>query len=165
MSDLKQTPGSFPPLGRIGILSDTHGLFRPELGAAFEDVDLIIHAGDVGKKEVLDALKRIAPVVAVRGNVDRGTWADELSKTEIVDADNALIYVIHDVNELDLDPRVGFKSVISGHSHRPKIVTREGVLYINPGSAGPKRFSLPVSAAHLLVRGTVLEATLIYLRD
>jgi uncharacterized protein len=133
-----------------GLISDTHGLLRPEATQALAGVDLIIHAGDIGTPEVLDALASLAPLHAVRGNNDRGAWARQIPETEALELGGASIYVLHDVNELDLDPAVaGFAAVVAGHSHRPAIELREGVLYINPGSAGPRRFSLPVTVGFL----------------
>lgn len=135
---------------RIGLISDTHGLLRPEALNALEGSDLILHAGDVGKPEVLDALRAVAPVVAIRGNVDSGPWASALPATEVIEAGTALIYILHDVNQLDLDPAAaGFGVVLSGHSHKPARSLRSGVLYVNPGSAGPKRFNLPTTIARL----------------
>jgi putative phosphoesterase len=135
---------------KIGLISDTHGLLRPEALDALQGSELILHAGDVGKPEILDALRAIAPLVAIRGNVDAGSWASALPATEVVETDRALIYMLHDVNALDLDPvAAGFQIVLSGHSHKPARGLRSGVLYINPGSAGPKRFSLPTSIAQL----------------
>ena len=135
---------------RIGLISDTHGLLRKEAVEALRGSELIIHAGDVGKPEILEALRTIAPVVAVRGNVDTAEWAKALSETAIVEAGQAMIYVLHDVKALDLDPAAsGFQVVVSGHSHQPEKKERRGVLYINPGSAGPRRFQLPVTVAHL----------------
>ncbi|MGA3177863.1 MAG: metallophosphoesterase family protein [Candidatus Acidiferrum sp.] len=133
---------------RLGIISDTHGLLRPEAARALSEVDLIVHAGDVGKPEVLTQLKTIAPVFAVRGNVDTEAWAAELPATAIVDADSASLYVLHNLRELDLWPdAAGFDAVISGHTHQAEQWEREGVLYLNPGSAGPRRFHLPVTLA------------------
>jgi hypothetical protein len=133
---------------RLGIISDTHGLLRPEAARALSGVDLIVHAGDVGKPEVLTQLKAIAPVFAVRGNVDTEAWAMELPATAIVDADSASLYVLHNLRELDLRPdAAGFDAVISGHTHQAEQWEREGVLYLNPGSAGPRRFNLPVTLA------------------
>lgn len=133
---------------RLGIISDTHGLLRPEAARALSGVDLIVHAGDVGKLEVLTQLKAIAPVFAVRGNVDTEAWAAELPATAIVDADSASLYVLHNLRELDLRPdAAGFDAVISGHTHQAEQWEREGVLYLNPGSAGPRRFHLPVTLA------------------
>ena len=134
----------------VGLISDTHGLLRPEALAALAGAELIVHAGDVGKPEILDALRAIAPVVAVRGNVDLGAWAKTLPKTAVAQAGDALVYVLHDLDELDLDPAAaGFAAVVSGHSHQPRSYRRAGVLYINPGSAGPRRFRLPVTVARL----------------
>ncbi|MFZ5995204.1 MAG: metallophosphoesterase family protein [Thermodesulfobacteriota bacterium] len=149
----------------VGVISDTHGLLRSEVLKAFEGVDLIVHAGDIGPEEVLKALQGIAPVVAVRGNMDRFGWAEQLSKTEVVEVEDALLYVLHDVDELDLDPAAaGFSAVISGHSHRPWIEKQNGVLFLNPGSAGPCRSALPASVALLRVEGNILDAQLITLR-
>jgi hypothetical protein len=140
-------------------VSDTHGLLRPEAVRALRGVERIVHAGDVGSPSVLEELGAIAPVVAVRGNNDRGAWAAKLPATEVVELDGALLYVIHDVAELDLDPAAaGFHAVVSGHSHRPKIERRDGVLYLNPGSIGPRRFKLPVAFARLRVRGGEIDA-------
>jgi putative phosphoesterase len=137
----------------IGVISDTHGLLRPEAVAALQGSEVIIHAGDVGKPEILDQLRLIAPVVAVRGNIDTGAWASELPLTAVVEGRSARIYVLHDVHQLDLDPAAaGFQIVISGHSHQPDRSERSGVLYLNPGSAGPRRFRLPVTVARLRLR-------------
>lgn len=133
---------------RVGILSDTHGLLRPEAVQALKGVDWIVHAGDLGSAEVLEALRGIAPTVAVRGNIDRGEWAQGLPSTEILEVGPYALYVLHDLRELALDPAAaGFAAVISGHSHRPAIRQEKGVLYLNPGSVGPRRFDLPVSMA------------------
>jgi uncharacterized protein len=135
---------------RIGLISDTHGLLRKEALAALHGSELIIHAGDVGKPEILEALKKIAPVVAVRGNVDTEPWAQALPETAVAEAATGMIYILHDVNALDLDPAAsGFHIVVSGHSHKSGKTERDGVLYINPGSAGPRRFQLPVTLALL----------------
>jgi uncharacterized protein len=133
---------------RIGVISDTHGLLRPEAGQALQGVDLIVHAGDVGKAEILTQLKAIAPVFAVRGNVDTEEWALELPATALVEAGEANLYVLHNLRELDLSPK-GAKvdMVISGHTHQAEQWERDGVLYLNPGSAGPRRFQLPVTLA------------------
>lgn len=134
----------------VGLISDTHGLLRSEAAALLERSDLIIHAGDVGGEEILEALSRIAPLVAVRGNADRALWASALPDTAIAETASGLIYVLHDVNELDLNPAVaGFRAVVSGHSHKPGQQIHAGVLYVNPGSAGPRRFHLPVSVARI----------------
>lgn len=133
---------------RIGVISDTHGLLRPEAEQALQGVDLIVHAGDVGKAEILTRLKTIAPVFAVRGNVDTEKWAQELPETAMVEAGEASLYVIHNLRQLDLSMKgAGIDLVISGHTHQAVQWEREGVLYLNPGSAGPRRFELPVTLA------------------
>jgi uncharacterized protein len=135
---------------RIGLISDTHGLLREEAVRALCGSDLIIHAGDVGGPGILEELGRIAPVVGVRGNVDTGTWASGLPETAVVEAGPVSLYVLHDLNALDLDAgTAGFQAVVSGHSHKGARVERDGVCYINPGSAGPRRFHLPVTVARL----------------
>ena len=145
----------------IGLISDTHGLVRPEALLALRGSDLIIHAGDVGGPEVLEALRSVAPLIAVRGNNDTEPWADRLKGTETVEVGDVLIHVLHDVRALALDPsKAGFRAVISGHSHRPSLEERRGVLYLNPGSAGPRRFSLPIAVARLRVRDGALAATI-----
>src|SRR3979411_1062016 len=143
---------------RIGLISDTHGLLRKEAVEALRGSELIIHAGDVGKPEILEELRKIAPVVAVRGNVDTEPWAQALPETTVAEAGAAMIYVLHDVKALDLNPAAaGFHIVVSGHSHKPGTVERDGVLYVNPGSAGPRRFQLPVMVAHLNLERTPYE--------
>jgi putative phosphoesterase len=141
----------------VGVISDTHGLLRPEAVAALTGVERIIHAGDIGERAVLDALGRLAPVSAVRGNNDRGGWTRHIPETEVVEVGGVALYVLHDLHELDLDPRAaGFAAVIAGHSHQPRQEERDGVLYFNPGSAGPRRFRLPVSLGRLTIeRGRV----------
>ena len=137
----------------VGLISDTHGLLRPEALRALEGSDLIIHAGDVGKPEILDTLRLLAPVVAVRGNVDLDEWACALPLAASAEAAPAAIYVLHDIQKLGLDPAAaGFQVVVSGHSHQPSRTERNGVLYLNPGSAGPRRFHLPVTVARLDLR-------------
>jgi putative phosphoesterase len=149
-------------MSRVGVISDTHGLLRPEALRALAGADLILHAGDVGSPEVLAGLRALAPVVAVRGNNDRGPWAEALSETEVVTAGGRSLYVLHDLGTLDLDPRAaGFDAVIVGHSHQPRIERRDGVLYLNPGSAGPRRFRLPIALAWLDVAR--LEAEIVRL--
>lgn len=139
----------------IGIISDTHGLLREEALLALKGSDLIIHAGDVGNPEIIQALKSLAPVFAVRGNVDTQPWARALPETEVIEAGSATIYVLHDAHALDLDPAAaGFHIVVSGHSHKPARTEHGGVLYINPGSAGPRRFDLPVTIARLYLGRT-----------
>jgi uncharacterized protein len=142
----------------IGVISDTHGLLRPEAIEALRRSERIIHAGDVGDPEILERLSTIAPVSAVRGNIDKGTWARKLQETEVVEIVGVSIYVLHNLDELDLKPEAaGFSALIYGHSHVPKQEMRNGVLYFNPGSAGPRRFKLPVSVGRLRVQqGKVL---------
>ena len=150
---------------RIGLISDTHGLLRPEALEALRGSELIVHAGDVGKPEILTALRTLALVIAVRGNVDKGDWAKALPETAVVQAGEAMLYVLHDVHALDLDPQAaGFHVVVSGHSHRPGSFERNGVLYINPGSAGPRRFDLPVSVARLNLECTPWEVEFVKLQ-
>lgn len=134
---------------RIGIISDTHGLLRPEAERGLTGVDHIIHAGDIGRPEIVDALRRIAPVTAIRGNVDCGGWARDYPDTILVRLAGKSIYVLHDLNSLQADPGGGIDVIVSGHSHVPKIDRVGGVLYLNPGSAGPRRFKLPITLATL----------------
>lgn len=134
----------------IGLISDTHGLLRPEAVHALRGSSLIVHAGDVGDPKILDTLRELAPVVAVRGNVDTAVWARQLPETAVAELGEVRLYVLHDAHALDLDPAAaGFGAVISGHSHKFGKSERRGVLYINPGSAGPRRFTLPVTVAWL----------------
>lgn len=140
---------------RIGVISDTHGLLRPEALESLQGSDFIIHAGDICDATVLEQLSALAPVTAVRGNNDRGAWAGAIPETNVLEAGSALLYVIHNIDELDVDPAAaGFHAVVYGHSHKPLIEEKHGVLFINPGSAGPRRFRLPVSTAQLLISGT-----------
>jgi uncharacterized protein len=149
---------------QIGVISDTHGLMRPEALAALAGSELIIHAGDIGKPEILEELGRIAPVVAVRGNNDRAAWAFELPEKRIVTIGDVKIYLLHILPELDLNPaEQAIQAVISGHSHKPLIFYKAGVLYLNPGSAGPRRFKLPISLALLFLHDNELEPWLIEL--
>jgi putative phosphoesterase len=137
----------------VGLISDTHGLLRPEALRALDGSDLIIHAGDVGKPEILDALRALASVIAVRGNIDQGEWASSLPLTASAATGSAAIYILHDIQQLDLDPAAsGFQVVVSGHSHKPSRTEKNGVLYLNPGSAGPRRFKLPVTVARMDLR-------------
>jgi uncharacterized protein len=148
----------------IGVISDTHGLVRPEVNKAFTGVDLILHGGDIGSAEVIDALRALAPVVAVRGNNDNGQWADAIPETEVVHVDEATIFMLHDLKEVDL--RSGFPNfhaVVSGHSHKPSVERREGVLFVNPGSAGPRRFKLPVTVARLTIHGSSVNGEILEL--
>jgi putative phosphoesterase len=136
----------------IGVISDTHGLLRPEALEALRGSQHIIHAGDVGSPEILEELSAIAPLTVVRGNIDNGAWALKLPETDVLEVGGASIYVLHDMAQLDLKPKAaGFAAVVSGHTHVPKQETRDGVLYFNPGSAGPRRFKLPVSLGRLIV--------------
>jgi len=139
----------------VGLISDTHGLLRDSALRALAGSELIIHAGDVGKPEIMDALKELAPVVFVRGNVDTQLWASGWPETAVAEAGPVMIYVLHDLHALDLDPAAaGFQVVVSGHSHKPVRMERNGVLYINPGSAGPRRFQLPITVARLDLEAT-----------
>lgn len=148
----------------VGVISDTHGLLRPEAVAELKSSELIVHAGDIGTPEVLDELGKIAPVIAVRGNSDKGAWAATLPDTEVVQVGEFSFYVLHDVNELDLDPTAAeFTAVITGHSHRPGVEERNGVLFLNPGSAGPRRFKLPVTLARLHIRDGTLNVEVVEL--
>ena len=147
----------------IGIISDTHGLVRPEAVVALQGVDLILHAGDIGNQDVLETLGQIAPVIAVRGNNDKGEWAKDLPDWEVSEVGPVSIYMLHDLKEMDVRPDGLFQVVVSGHSHNPSVEERKGVLYVNPGSAGPKRFSLQVTLAHLKVEGETVAAHLIEL--
>ena len=148
----------------VGIISDTHGLLRPQALEALRGSDLIIHAGDVGSADILQPLHALAPTVVVRGNVDQAAWATALPITETVDVAGSRFYVLHDIADLDRDLRAdGFAAVIYGHSHRPSIETRDGVLYLNPGSAGPRRFSLPVTVARVRVAGRDMQPELVTL--
>ena len=148
----------------IGVISDTHGLLRPEAIAALRGSDHIIHAGDVGDPEILDALKRLAPLTAIRGNIDKSSWARRIPESEVVELAGMPIYVLHDLAQLDLKPEAaGLKVVVYGHSHVPKQETRNGVLYFNPGSAGPRRFKLPISVGRLTVEEGNIRAEIITL--
>jgi uncharacterized protein len=146
---------------RVGIISDTHGLLRPEAAAFLRGSDFLLHAGDIGGAEILKSLAAIAPITAVRGNNDRGPWAASIRETEVLAVEEVSIYVIHDLAQLDLDPAAaGFRVVVSGHSHRPVVEEKAGVLYLNPGSAGPRRFKLPIAAAEIVVHGSSVRATI-----
>ena len=155
-----------PPSRRfLGIIADTHGLMRPEAVAALAGAERIIHAGDIGRPEVLQALEAVAPVIAVRGNNDQDPWAAAIPDTAVVDVDDLRVYILHDVKALDFDPATaGFSAVICGHSHQPRLGQRAGVWFINPGSAGPRRFKLPVAVARLYVREGTLTAELVALQ-
>ena len=150
----------------IGVISDTHGLLRPEAFKALRGSQHILHAGDVGAPEILEQLAAIAPVTAVRGNIDKEVWARKLPQTEVIELGGVSIYVLHDLAQLDLKPEAaGFDVVISGHSHVPKQETRHGVLYFNPGSAGPRRFKLPISVGRLIVERGKVRGELVTISD
>lgn len=150
----------------IGVISDTHGLLRPEAVEALRGSERIIHAGDVGDPEILDQLAEIAPVTAVRGNIDNGAWARKLPQTDVVDFDGVSIYVLHNLEGLDLKPEAaGFAAVIYGHSHIPRQEMRNGVLYFNPGSAGPRRFKLPISVGTLSVQRGKLAGRIVLIQE
>ncbi len=149
----------------VGIISDTHGLLRDEAIEALRGADHILHAGDIGDPEILDELRRLAPVTAVRGNVDTEKWARKLPLTEVVEIAGVSIYMLHDLDALDLKPEsAGFRAVVCGHSHHPKMEERNGVLYFNPGSAGPRRFKLPVSVGKLFIESGNVCGELITLK-
>jgi hypothetical protein len=146
---------------RIGLISDTHDLLRQEAKRALHGVEHILHAGDICGDDVLAELAKIAPVTAVRGNNDRGAWASSLRETELVEIGGVAIYIVHDLNDLDIDPQAaGVGAVISGHSHKPLIEERDGVLFVNPGSAGPRRFSLPISLGFIEIAAGKVSASL-----
>jgi putative phosphoesterase len=148
----------------IGVISDTHGLLRPEAIDALRGSQHIIHAGDVGAPQILQDLSEIAPVTAVRGNIDKGAWSRRLPETELLEFCGVSIYVLHDLEQLDLKPKAeGFSAVVTGHSHVPKQETRDGVLYFNPGSAGPRRFKLPVSVGKLILEDGIVRGEFIQL--
>lgn len=148
----------------IGVISDTHGLLREQALEALRGSDHIIHAGDIGAPEILKRLAEIAPVTAVRGNVDRGAWAKKIPETELLEVAGVSIYVLHKLQDLDLKPAAaGFRVVISGHTHVPKQETRNSVLYFNPGSAGPRRFRLPVTIGRILLHDGAVKAEIISL--
>jgi uncharacterized protein len=149
----------------VGVISDTHGLLRAEAVASLRGSDRIVHAGDVGALEILDELAKIAPVTAVRGNVDRADWGRGLPKSELIEVDGVSIYVVHIREELDLNPQAaGIGAVVYGHSHRPAQEVKRGVLYFNPGSAGPRRFKLPVTVGRLIIEGGAVRGEIVDLK-
>ena len=151
---------------KIGVISDTHGLLREQVVTALQDVDTIIHAGDIGSLEILEALRQLAPVVAVRGNMDGYGWAQDLPETEMVALGQVYIYVLHDLFKLDIDPHAsGVQAVISGHTHMPAAKTKDGVLFLNPGSAGYRRHNRPTTIAHLQINGKSVQSEFIHLQD
>jgi len=150
---------------RVGLISDTHGLLRPQAVDFLHGSDLIVHGGDICDAAILTALAAIAPVIAVRGNNDRGEWAERLRESELFRIGDAFIYAIHDVAAIDIEPRAaGVQVVVSGHSHRPSIRNDDGILYINPGSAGPRRFKLPISVGELTIDGASVAARTVELK-
>ena len=149
---------------RVGLISDTHNLLRPDAAEFLRGSDYIIHAGDVCDSSIVEELAALAPVTVVRGNNDRGAWATRLSETELVQVGDIFVYVIHDLAQLDLDPKAaGVRAIVSGHSHKPYVEERGGVLYVNPGSAGPRRFKLPIAVGELIVRGDAVSARIVEL--
>jgi putative phosphoesterase len=151
---MKANPGL-----RVGLVSDTHGLLRPEARAFLVGCDYIVHGGDVGDPKILDDLAAMAPLIAVRGNNDAAPWAKRLRHTELIRVGNVFVYVIHNLAELDIDPRAaGVRVVVSGHSHKPSVQERDGIMYVNPGSCGPRRFKLPISAGEIVVSGSAVQA-------
>jgi len=149
---------------RIGLISDTHGLLRPEAVAFLKGSDFIVHGGDIGSAGILEALAAIAPLTAVRGNNDREPWAETIAETELLEFGDVRLHAIHDLAQLGIDPSAaGVRVVVSGHSHQPKIAERGGVLYVNPGSAGPRRFKLPIAVAELLIDGDAVTARVVEL--
>ena len=149
----------------VGVISDTHGLLRDEAVEALREADHILHAGDVGDPKILDELRRLAPVTAIRGNIDTQKWARKLPASEVVELAGVSIYMLHNLDELDLKPEAaGFKVVVYGHSHRPKMEEKNGVLYFNPGSAGPRRFKLPVCVGRLVIQDGQARGELVELK-
>ena len=149
---------------RVGLISDTHGLLRPEASAFLRGCNRIIHAGDIGAHNVLRELSAIAPITAVRGNNDRGSWAEVLPQTQLIRFGEVVVYVVHDLARLDVEPQAaGVSVVVSGHSHQPLVQERNGVLYVNPGSAGPRRFKLPIAVGELNIVGTSVTSRIVEL--
>jgi putative phosphoesterase len=147
---------------RVGLVSDTHGLLRPEARAFLIGCDYIVHGGDVGDPKILEELAAMAPLIAVRGNNDAAPWAARLRQTELIRVGNIFVYVIHDLGQLDIDPRAaGVRVVVSGHSHKPSVEEHGGILYVNPGSCGPRRFKLPISVGEIVVSGSAVNARLV----
>jgi uncharacterized protein len=151
---------------RVGLISDTHGLLRPQAADLLQGSNHIIHAGDVGNKNILRQLAALASVTVVRGNIDTGNWANDLLESALVQIGSVLVYVLHDLSLLDFDPKAtGVHVVVSGHSHKPGIEVRHGVLYVNPGSAGPRRFKLPIAVAQLVIDGEAIPPCIVELRS
>ena len=149
--------------GNIGLIADTHGLVRPEALTALQGVELIVHAGDIGKLAVLEALRDIAPVAAIRGNNDREQWAKELPDVLKLQIGSVVLHVIHDVNDMKAEVDQSINAVVSGHSHKPSLIERDGTLFINPGSAGPRRFKLPVAVGKLRIIHGKIQAQIVEL--
>jgi putative phosphoesterase len=150
---------------RVGLISDTHGLLRPEAAACLQGCHHIVHGGDIGHQRVLQELSALAPVSAVRGNNDKGTWAEALPEVEFLKFAQVFVYVLHDLEQLSIDPQAaGVRIVVSGHSHKPLIAERAGVLYVNPGSAGPRRFRLPITIGELVIEGAEVTARIMELQ-
>jgi uncharacterized protein len=151
-------------MARLGIISDTHGLVRPEALAFLRGCERIVHGGDIGSAEVLAQLSAVAPITAVRGNNDKGAWAEAIPETELFEFNGTYVYAIHDLSQLDIEPSAaGVHVVVSGHSHKPAVQRRDGVLYVNPGSAGPRRFRLPIAVAEVVVIGDQVSARVVEL--
>jgi len=148
----------------VGAISDTHGLLRPEVLKLFKSVDLILHAGDIGDRQILEQLMALAPTIAVRGNNDKGEWARRIPESRQIDVGGISIFMIHDVKEITASSHSGVDIILSGHSHKPSIERRDGILYLNPGSAGPRRFKLPVSVARITISKSQVTARLIEIR-
>jgi uncharacterized protein len=147
---------------KVGLVSDTHGLLRPETRAFLLGCDYVVHGGDVGNADILETLGAIAPLIAVRGNNDKGPWAARLRESELIRLGGVFVYVIHDLADLDIDPgAAGVNVIVSGHSHKPRIEERDGILYVNPGSCGPRRFNLPISVGELTVSGSAVKARIV----
>jgi putative phosphoesterase len=144
-------------MARLGIISDTHGLLRPQAAEFLQGCDRILHAGDIGNAEILAQLSTIAPVTAIRGNNDKGAWAEAIPHTELFEFNGIHVYAIHDLSQLDIEPSAAIHVVVSGHSHKPLIERRDGIFFVNPGSAGPRRFKLPISAADLVIEGSAIS--------
>jgi len=151
-------------MARLGIISDTHGLLRPQAAAFLRGCDRILHGGDIGNAEVITRLSTIAPVTAIRGNNDKGAWAKAIPETELFEFSGIYVYAIHDLSLLDIDPLgAGIQVVVSGHSHKPLIERRDGIVFVNPGSAGPRRFKLPISVADILIEGGAISSRIVEL--
>ena len=156
--------GTQTPVARLGIISDTHGLLRPQAVAFLKGCDRILHGGDIGNAQILAQLSTIAPVTAVRGNNDKGAWAEAIAETEAFEFSGIYVYAIHDLSQLDIEPSAaGIRVVVSGHSHKPLIERRGDIVFVNPGSAGPRRFKLPISVAEILIEGSAISPRIVEL--